>query len=109
MLFRMMAVLAEFERDIISERTAAALRHKRAKGERTGQVPYGQSLAPDGRTLVRAPEEWEAIAYARGRRAAGASLRAIAAELDARGVRPKNGGGRGAPNSVKRIIQRKDP
>lgn len=36
MVFRMLAVLAEFERDLISERTAGAMRHKRARGEYTG-------------------------------------------------------------------------
>jgi len=32
MVFRLMAVLNEFERDQISERTSAALQHKKAKG-----------------------------------------------------------------------------
>ena len=42
MVFRMLAVLAEFERDIISERTAGAMQHKRGLGEYTGGlVPYG--------------------------------------------------------------------
>lgn len=36
MIFRMLAVLAEFERDQISERTTMALAHKGLKGERTG-------------------------------------------------------------------------
>ena len=42
MVFRMLAVLAEFERDLISERTAAAMRHKRGRREYTGgSPPYG--------------------------------------------------------------------
>ncbi len=47
MLFRMLAVLAEFERDLVSERTTAALAHKRRNGERTGGIPYGWELADD--------------------------------------------------------------
>jgi site-specific DNA recombinase len=34
MVFRMLAVLAEFERDLISERTTTALRHKQHQGEK---------------------------------------------------------------------------
>jgi site-specific DNA recombinase len=45
MVFRMLAVLAEFERDLVSERTAAALAHKRRNGERVGDIPYGWRLA----------------------------------------------------------------
>jgi len=41
MVFRMLAVLAEFERDLVSERTTAALAHKRRKGECVGDIPYG--------------------------------------------------------------------
>src|SRR3954469_6084624 len=52
MVFRLLAVLNEFERDLVSERTRAAVAHKRGRGERTGQVPYGRDLGPDGRSLV---------------------------------------------------------
>ena len=42
LFFRLMAALAEFERDIISERTSMAMAHKRGNGEYTGgQAPYG--------------------------------------------------------------------
>src|SRR3954465_7317622 len=41
MVFRLLAVLAEFERDLVAERTRTALAHKRSKSERIGQVPYG--------------------------------------------------------------------
>ncbi|MEE9311133.1 MAG: recombinase family protein [Planctomycetota bacterium] len=36
MIFRMLAVLSEFERDQISERTKAALAHKKSLGQRVG-------------------------------------------------------------------------
>ena len=45
MVFRMLAVLAEFERDLISERTRAAMATKRANGQRVGAVPFGCDLA----------------------------------------------------------------
>lgn len=45
LVFRMLAVLAEFERDQISERVSTVVAHKRSKGERVGQVPFGYDLA----------------------------------------------------------------
>ena len=42
MVFRLLAVLSEFERDQISDRTRFALAHKRACNEKTGgDVPFG--------------------------------------------------------------------
>ncbi|MBF0186798.1 MAG: recombinase family protein [Magnetococcales bacterium] len=41
MIFGIMAVLAQFERDLISERTRSALHFKKSKGELIGQAPYG--------------------------------------------------------------------
>jgi DNA invertase Pin-like site-specific DNA recombinase len=36
-----MVIVSQWEREAIGERTRDALRHKRAKGERIGTVPYG--------------------------------------------------------------------
>ncbi len=57
MVFRMLAVLAEFERDLCSERTMAALAVKKANGQRTGAVPYGFDLGSDATTLVENADE----------------------------------------------------
>ena len=91
MVFRMLAVLAEFERDQVSERTKAALAHKRAVGEKTGGLyaPFGFD-AVDGR-LVANPVEQKAVARMRVLRGRGATLRAIAADLNRRGVATKSG------------------
>ena len=91
MVFRMLAVLAEFERDLVSERTAAALAHKRAKGERVGQVPFGYRLASDGVHLEEDEAEQATLADLATMRAAGWSWRRIAEELNARGVTTKTG------------------
>lgn len=40
MMFRMLAVLAEFRRDVISERTTLALAHKKL-GMKYAPVPFG--------------------------------------------------------------------
>ena len=57
MIFRMLAVLAEFERDLASERTRGAFAYKRSKRERIGQIPFGQVLDADQRTLTPDPVE----------------------------------------------------
>ncbi len=105
MVFRMLAVLSEFERDQVSERTKLALEHKRACGEKTGgDVPYGYRLV-DGR-LVPDLGEQKAIRLIRRLHAAGNSLRQIARELETRGYRTKTGRLHWHPQSVKQILER---
>jgi len=111
MVFRMLAVLAEFERDLVSERTRTAVAHKRAKSERIGQIPYGWALAPDGRTLAECPREQEALAVIRRLAAAEPKLspRAIAAELGRLGIPTKGGGPRWMHTTVIKILNRRAP
>ena len=102
MIFRMLAVLAEFERDVIAERTRAAMQHKQARGEYIGGAePYGYRLTDDG-TLVADEVEQRAIGLVIAHRTAGWSLRKIAAALDAAGIRPRRGN-RWHPQTVARI------
>jgi site-specific DNA recombinase len=91
LVFRMLAVLAEFERDIIAERTAAAMQHKRSRHEYTGgAVPYGWQTGRNGVTLIPDAEEQSVILYARTLKAAGLSLRAIGVRLEANGMSPRS-------------------
>jgi len=106
MVFRMLAVLAEFERDQICERTKSAMNYKRSKGERTGTVPYGFDLACDGINLVENQKEQAALKIIDELHAAGMSLRAIAAELNARKITTKNGGESWPHTTVQRIVKR---
>lgn len=91
MVFRMLAVLAEFERDQISERTATAMQFKKTKGERVGAIPYGYDLADDGVNLIENAAEQSVIAQAKELHTSGLSLRKIASELDKRGLYARNG------------------
>ena len=91
MIFRLMAVLAEFERDQISERTTGAMQFKKTKGELVGAVPYGFALAADGVNLIPNPVEQDVISQAKVLHAAGLSSRKIAAELNNRGANARNG------------------
>lgn len=92
MVFRMMAVLAEFERDQISERVTMAMDHKRNKLERiSGRIPYGYQLDDNGTTLVAVTDEQHVLTVIDELRTEGKSLRAIADELNRRGIPTKNG------------------
>ncbi|MDD5308657.1 MAG: recombinase family protein [Deltaproteobacteria bacterium] len=92
MVFRMLAVLAEFERDQIAERTSTAMRFKASRGEFIGgAVPYGFDLAEDRVHLVERPAEQKVIAEARRLRGAGLSLRGVAAELAGQGFHSRTG------------------
>ena len=83
--------VAQWEREAIGERTSTALQHKKSRGERVGAVPYGSQLAADGIQLMPHDGEQLVIAAARELRAAGLSLRAIAAELSKRGFHTRKG------------------
>lgn len=90
MVFRMLAVLAEFERDLASERTKEALGHLRRQGKRvSGRIPFGYDLA--GENLVENAREQRAIGVIRALRASGLSLRAISRELAVKGIKTKTG------------------
>jgi DNA invertase Pin-like site-specific DNA recombinase len=89
---------AQYERDMIRARTAAALKAKRARGEKTGGVvPFGYRVACtevcDGRErkiLVADAHEQEAIRRARELRDQGLGFRLIAQRLAAEGIRGRN-------------------
>ena len=90
MVFRMLAVLSEFERDIISERTTNALAHKKAQGQVYSALPLGYANA-DGK-LVPIDEELLVVAEIRDMRGQGKTLRDIADDLNQRGIVGKRGG-----------------
>lgn len=90
MVFRMLAVLSEFERDVIAERTTGALAHKKANREVYSPTPLGFEVC-EGR-LFPSASETVVIAKIRALRSEGHSLRKIAAQLNEDGVTGKNGG-----------------
>ncbi len=91
MVFRMLSVLNEFERDQISERTKAALSYKKAKGQRIGNIQYGYELAGDKITLKKNETEAAILADIRELRKSGFTLQAIADQLNKDGFRTRAG------------------
>lgn len=95
-----LAALAEWERDVIRDRTRNGVRAAMEDGRRVGQPPYGWTVR-DGR-LVEQPDEQRILRRIRDRRKAGASLAVIAQELNGAGVAPRRG--RWHPTSVARAL-----
>lgn len=88
---RILDAVSELERAITAARTRAALRAKRARGERAGGEPYGYRVGEDGKTLHDHGPEQLVLRRILDRRAAGYPLRAIARELNDLGHRTRRG------------------
>lgn len=90
MFLTMMSGFAELERNLIAERTSIALQSKKARKE----VYCGQMLgyADQAGKLVPVDEELRVVAEIKEMRAAGMTLRDIAADLNGRGIIGKRGG-----------------
>ena len=79
-------LFAEYERGLIRARTKAALAAKAARGERTGELPYGYRLGADGVHLEPDEAEQGVLATVAELHASGLSQRGIARELAAFGL-----------------------
>ena len=87
MVLMNLANYAQFEREMISERTRDALRHILAQGVRLGPAPYGYEFSNDvdadgRRLLVPLAHEQEVLRKIKGMRAEGLKLREIARRLN---------------------------
>lgn len=91
MVLTMLGALAQMERELIAERTRAALAHKRSRGDRLGTTPLGFTTPEPGAAMQPNARELEPVREILARRAAGASYRAIAHALQRAGYRTKRG------------------
>lgn len=87
MFYTVLAAIATFESDQLSERVRLALRYKRERGHRySKEVPYGSRAGSSGR-IETDPDEQRVLAEIRRLRADGHTLRGIAEALDEQGLR----------------------
>lgn len=108
MFFKLMSVLAEFERDQLRERTTNAMTHLRQHGRRIShRIPFGYTLAADGKTLLPVASEQACILEISERRTAGMTLGAIARTMENDGVATKMGG-KWSPKTVLAILRRQE-
>ena len=98
---------ATYERQLIGLRTSAALAQKRKKGEKTGgDCPFGFALDPDGIHLKPNQDEQRAVSIIIELKDRGYTLRQICAELEARGIKTKQGNSTWQPRVISRILDR---
>ncbi|OQW85750.1 MAG: hypothetical protein BWK72_20675 [Rhodoferax ferrireducens] len=104
MMFQMLAVLSEFERNLTAERTSGALQHKKATNQKyTNITPYGFE-AIEGR-LVQVQQEAEIVAEIQASRTGGNTLQFIADDLNGRGI-PTKTGKTWAPATIHLLLKR---
>jgi len=101
MVFRMLAVLNEFERDQISERTSAVLQHKKSKLEAYSPTPYG--FKRRGKSLIEDEVEQKVVLQIQELQEKGCSLREIARRLNEAEI-PSKKGGQWYASSVRYIL-----
>jgi len=105
MVFRMLAVFAEYERELIGERVKTAWQYKRMNGEKTGgSVPYGFRVRAG--KLYPIPAEQKTVRLILNLHGKGESLRAIGRALESDGIARKQGSPSWTPAAVQRVIRR---
>jgi site-specific DNA recombinase len=102
LVLNVLTSVAQWERETTVERTKDAMSHLKSQGKRVGSVPFGFKVAEDNQ-LVPDPQEQEALAIMRRLRAAGYSLRDIAAHLEENGYTPR--GARWQPKTIARALE----
>lgn len=106
-MLTVMAGAAEMERNLIRERTRAAMQHKRERGDRLGASPLGFVTPEPGAELEPLEAELEPVRLILNRRAAGDSFRSIAGALRDAGM-PTKRGGRWEAATVRKVWERRD-
>ncbi len=97
-----MAGFAELERNLIAERTAAAMKYKKAHREAYSPTPYGYNR--EGDKLQPNKDEQKAIKLIKKWRASGKTLQQIANDLTAKNISTKRGG-KWYPGTIKYILE----
>jgi site-specific DNA recombinase len=90
MVFNMLAVLNQFEREQIAERTSNSLQHKKRTGQKyTNKTPYGYEVINN--RLEQVASEAKVVAEIMRARHEGKTLGYIARQLNAQGIPTKQG------------------
>ena len=104
LMFQMLAVLAEFERNLVGERTATVLQNKKANNQKyCNKTPYGFKRVDD--RLEQVKQEVKVVAEIQQARAKGQTLQAIADNLNLRGI-PTKTNKQWQPATIHLLLQR---
>ncbi len=91
LVLNIMTAVSQWEREAIGERTRDVMNHKRANGERVGNVRFGYRLGADGKHVEPDAAEQGVLQEIRRLRQSGHTLRRIAAALNRQALRTRRG------------------
>lgn len=91
LMYKILAAVAEYDREVIVERTEAVIGYKKTHRHRTGKIPYGYQLGPDEKTLIPDPQEQENLTVMRELSESGLSYRKLSAALVSRNIVSRQG------------------
>ena len=106
MFFSLIATFAEFERNLIGDRTREALASRKADGYRVGEIPLGFEAADDG-LLVPVEDEQRVVDRILELREQGYGYLRIAKQLNLEGV-PAKKGGKWYPKTIRGVLQQQE-
>ena len=101
LMLNLLGSLSQWEREVIAERTALALRHKRDRLQVYGQTPFGFRRIGD--SLEALERELAVMRRIYALRGDGLTLRAIVDQLNGERIKTKTGK-RWAPETVRYIL-----
>lgn len=102
MILHLLGILAQFEREQISERTAMSLSHLRKQGRVYGHTPFG--FRRENNELIRDPAQIAILRELHRQRSEGATFRHLAQWLVSQDIRPNQGGLKWHPSAVRDIL-----
>ncbi len=103
MIFNLLAVLNQFERDQVSERTKLVMTYLRENSKVYSHVPYGYER--QDKDLIIKPDEYQHIEYMLQLREQGYGFRRIATTLNKKQIKSKHGG-KWYSKTVEQIVSR---
>jgi site-specific DNA recombinase len=91
LVLNIMTAVSQWEREAIGERTRDAMHHKRANGERVGNIQFGYRLCAHGKRVEPDTAEQAVLLEIRNLRHSGRTMRGIAATLNHGAHRTRRG------------------
>ncbi len=102
LVLNVLTSVAQWEREVISERTQVALAHKKTQGQHVGSAGFGYKMVE--KKLARVEQEHQTIGLIQDMRKQGHTLQAIADYLNANGYQTQRGG-KWYPTTITNVLK----